>query len=326
MTFAAPAALLLLVAVPVVAIVYRAVDLRRRRRSADFANPALQPNLVTARPGRRRYVPPLLVLAALALLVVGVARPHIDRTFTVDEATVVLAIDTSRSMEADDVPPNRLAAAKAAIEALLESAPESYRIAMVSFSNSAEAVLPPTRDREAARAALRELRPASGTAIGEAIVRSLQLAEVPDGAEAQPAPGTERPPAAVLLLSDGAQTAEGVTPIEAAQTARQLGIPVSTVALGTRDAVVEVPLGNGVTERVTVPPDVATLRQVAAATGGTFAEALDPERLRTIYQDLGTRLGKERKSVEVTSAFAVGGAIVLLIGGALSTAWFRRAL
>lgn len=325
MTFATPAALLLLVAVPVVAIAYRVVDRRRRHRSVDFATPALQPNLVAARPGRRRYVPPLLVLAALALLIVGVARPHIDRTVTLDEATIVLAIDTSRSMEADDLPPNRLAAAKTAIEALLDSAPEHYRIAMVSFSNSAEAVLAPTRDREAARAALRELRPGSGTAIGDAIVRSLQLAEVQDGAEGRPEPGA-RPPAAVLLLSDGAQTAEGVTPIEAAQSARELGIPVSTVALGTRDAVVEVPLGNGITERVTVPPDIATLRQVSAATGGTFAEALDPDRLREIYQELGTRLAQEQKSVEVTSAFAVGGAIVLLIGGALSTAWFRRAL
>jgi Ca-activated chloride channel family protein len=229
-------------------------------------------------------------------------------------------------MTAEDVAPNRLAAAKTAIEALLDAAPDTYRVGIVSFSSSADAVLSPTRDRDAARAALQELRPGSGTALGEAIVRSLQLTEVADDAPARSDSGATRPPAAVLLLSDGAQTAEGVTPLEAAETARQLGIPVSTVALGTRDAVVEVPLANGLTERVTVPPDAQTLRRVAAATGGTFEEALDPERLRTVYEELGTRLAQETTSVEVTSAFAAGGALVLLIGGALSTAWFRRAL
>lgn len=326
MSFATPIALALLLLVPVVAVGYRMADGRRRRGSAAFATPALQPNLVADRPGRRRHVPALLVLLALALLVIGIARPHVDRVTTVDEATIVLAVDTSRSMTAEDVAPNRLAAAKTAIEALLDAAPDTYRVGIVSFSSSADAVLSPTRDRDAARAALQELRPGSGTALGEAIVRSLQLTEVADDAPARSDSGATRPPAAVLLLSDGAQTAEGVTPLEAAETARQLGIPVSTVALGTRDAVVEVPLANGLTERVTVPPDAQTLRRVAAATGGTFEEALDPERLRTVYEELGTRLAQETTSVEVTSAFAAGGALVLLIGGALSTAWFRRAL
>ncbi|MGL6280606.1 MAG: VWA domain-containing protein [Gaiella sp.] len=326
MSFASPAALLLLLLVPVVAVAYRLADGRRRRRSSAFASPSLQPNLVAERPGRRRHVPVVLALLALTLLVVGVARPHLDRSVTVDEATIVLAIDTSRSMSAADVAPTRLAAAKRAIVGLLDTAPEGYRVGIVSFSNAADAVLVPTRDRDAARAALRELRPGSGTAIGEAIVRSLQLTDAGDDAPARSDSGVTRPPAAVLLLSDGAQTAEGVTPLAAAETARELGIPVSTVALGTRDAVVEVPLGNGLTERVTVPPDAATLRQVAAATGGTFNEVLDPERLRAVYEDLGTRLAREQQRVEVTSAFAVGGALALLLGGALSTAWFRRAL
>jgi Ca-activated chloride channel homolog len=322
-SFSAPAALLGLLLVPVLLAGYLLLERRRTRGSGAFARPALQPNLLTDRPGSRRHVPVALALTALALLLVGVARPHVDRTVTRDEATIVLAVDTSRSMSADDVEPTRLDAARGAIAALLETVPESYRIGIVSFSTSAEPVLPPTRDRDAALVALQELRLGSGTAIGDAILRSVQLSGA--GEAPATAPG-ERSPAAVLLLSDGAQTTEGISPLEAAARARRLGVPVSTVALGTRDAVVEVPLAGGLVEKVTVPPDPRTLRQVASATGGTFFEALDAERLREVYAELGTRLAQERKSVEVTSAFAAGGALFLLLGGALSTHWFRRAL
>jgi Ca-activated chloride channel family protein len=322
-TFASPVALVGLALVPALLVLYLLLERRRSRRAAAFASPSLQPNLVTERPGLRRHVPVALTLAALTLLLVAVARPHMVRTVTRDEATIVLAIDTSRSMSATDVAPSRLDAARNAITGLLDTLPDTYRVGIVSFATSAEPVLPPTRDREAARVALRELQLGSGTAIGDAILRSLQLA----GAGSSPAtPPGERPPATVLLLSDGAQTTDGIPPLTAAARARELGIPVSTVALGTRDAVVEVPLAGGVKERVTVPPDPKTLRSVAGATGGTFSEALDAERLRAVYADLGTRLARERRSVEVTSAFAAGGALVLLLGGALSTHWFRRAL
>ena len=115
-------------------------------------------------------------------------------------------------------------------------------------------------------------------------------------------------------------------PPAAAQRARQLGVPVSTVALGTGDAVVEVPRPGGLTERVVVAPDPPTLRQVAQTTGGTFSEAPSAARLEEVYRELGTRLAVDRKRVEVTSAFAAGGAVLLLVGGALSSFWFRRAL
>jgi Ca-activated chloride channel family protein len=130
----------------------------------------------------------------------------------------------------------------------------------------------------------------------------------------------------VLLLSDGAQTAGGLTPDEGVREARKLGIPVSTVALGTGDAVVQVPLPGGLNQRVVVAPDVNTLRQIAKATGGTFAEAPSAEKLQSVYRELGTRLARDPKRVEVTSAFAAGGAVLLMLGGALSTLWFRRAL
>ena len=178
---------------------------RRRRQAARFANPALVPNLVPASPGARRYVPLALVLLALALLVVGVARPHVVQDVTRDEATVILAIDTSRSMEATDVQPNRFEAAKRAARDVPRGGARLVRVGIVSFSTSADLVLPPTTDREAARAALDELRLGSGTALGAAIVRSAELALEKEERE-QPRAQGEASPGAVLLLSDGAQT------------------------------------------------------------------------------------------------------------------------
>jgi Ca-activated chloride channel family protein len=143
----------------------------------------------------------------------------------------------------------------------------------------------------------------------------------------RPRPRTAgRPPAAVLLLSDGAQTAGDIQPLPAAQRARRLGVPVSTVALGTGNAVVEVPRPGGLKERVVVAPDVPTLRRIAQATGGSFSAAPDAARLESVYRELGTRLARDRKRVEVTSAFAAGGAVLMLVGSALSSLWFRRVL
>ena len=323
MSFASPLALLGLLAIPLLVGVYLLVARRQRRAAGRFANPALVPNLVSSTPAWRRYVPFAIALGALALLVVGIARPHIVRDVTRDEATIVLAIDTSRSMAANDVRPSRCAAAQAAASDFLDAVPEAYRVGIVSFSTGASTVLTPTTDREAAKTALGELRLGSGTAIGNAIARSAELASTDEKRE--PRSGA-RSPAAVLLLSDGAQTAGGMTPEQGVREARQLGIPVSTVALGRGDAVVEVPLPGGLKQRVTVAPDVETLRQIAKVTGGTFSEAPTAERLQAVYRDLGTRLAKDPKRVEVTSAFAAGGAVLLVLGGALSTFWFRRAL
>ena len=326
MTFAWPVALVGLALIPVLAAVYVVGARRRRHAARRFANPALVPNLVPSSPGWRRHVAPVLALAALALLVVGVARPHVVRNVTRDDATVVLAIDTSRSMAAQDVQPSRFDAAKRAAAAFLDELPDNYSVGIVSFSTSADPVLPPTTDREAAKTALAELRLGSGTAIGNAITRSVDLAlDQRPGERPRPRSGG-RAPAAVLLLSDGAQTAGDIRPLPAAQRARRLGVPVSTVALGTGNAVVEVPRPGGLKERVTVAPDVSTLRLVARTTGGSFSSAPDAARLQAVYRELGTRLAHDRKRVEVTSAFAAGGAVLMLIGGTLSSLWFRRVL
>lgn len=323
MSFQSPQALIGLLVIPVLVVVYVVAARRQRRAASRFTNPALVPNLVPSSPRWRRYVPFVLALVALTLLVVGIARPHVVRSVTRDEATIVLAIDTSRSMAATDVRPSRFDAAHAAAQEFLDAVPESYRVGIVSFSTAANTVLTPTTDREAAKLALGELRLGSGTAIGNAIARSVELASADE--KKRPTTG-QRPPAAVLLLSDGAQTAGGLTPDDAVKEAQKLGIPVSTVALGTGDAAVQVPLPGGLKQRVVVAPDAEALRQIAKVTGGTFAEAPSAEKLKDVYRDLGTRLAKDPKRVEVTSAFAAGGAVLLLLGGALSTFWFRRAL
>lgn len=324
MSFSWPLALAFLALVPLVLWALLALDRRRRDEGGRFGNPALLPGLIAAEPGRRRFVPPLLVVAALVLLVVGLARPHIMRSVGREEATVVLVMDTSRSMAATDIKPDRMAAARSAAETFLDNVPGRYRVAIVSFSTKAEVVLPPTADRDAARAALGQLRLGAGTAIGDGLTRGLALA-----APRATAPGQAAPPAipaSILLLSDGAQTVGGVQPLDAAKRAAELKVPVSTIALGTRDATVEVPLAGGLKQLVTVAPDPQTLRRIAQTTGGRFFEAPTASDLDSVYRELGSRLGSERKSVEVTSVVAGVGALLLLAAGGLSSAWFRRAL
>ena len=238
MSFTSPSAFAALALIPLLVGLYVVTARRHRRAAARFANPALVPNLVPDAPGWRRHVPWALVLTALALLVVGTARPHVVRDVTRDEATIVLAIDTSRSMAATDVEPSRLGAARAAAEAFLEEVPEQYAVGIVSFATSADPVLPPTIDREAARIALRELRLGSGTALGTAVTRAVDMALGKREEEpAQAPPEGERSPATVLVFSDGAQTSGDVRPLPAAQRARRFGVPVSAVARAARRSI-----------------------------------------------------------------------------------------
>lgn len=319
MRFAAPLGLLALLAVPLALAGYLALERRRRRQAAVFASPALTPNLLGRRPGWLRHLPPALALLALAALATGLARPHATLSEKQEQATVVLAIDTSKSMDATDVPPSRLAVAKEAVRDFLADLPEAYRVGIVSFADSAQTVLPATPNRAVAQAALRNLRVGEGTALGEGIARAVQVAQRVPREE-----GATKPPASILVLSDGAQTQGVLEPLQAAQRARQLKIPVYTVAFGTADGVVEVVDDNGFTQRVTVPPDPPTLRQVAQATGGRFYAAPDGERLQAVYDELGSRIGSVKKEREVTAAFAAGGAALLLAAGAVSAFLFGR--
>lgn len=318
MSFQWPLALLALLAVPLAVWGYTLLERRRRRQAATFASPALVPNLIGRSPGRLRHLPPALALLALSFLATGLARPHATLSVRQEQATVVLAIDTSGSMAAEDVPPSRLAIAKQVVGAFLQQLPEDYRVGMVSFAQSAQTVLPATGNRAAAIAALRGLRRGEGTALGEGIARALQVAQ------RVPAERGRKPPATILVLSDGAQTQGVLTPVQAARKAKRAKIPVYTVAFGTAAGVVEVVDDNGYKQQVTVPPDPPTLRQVAQLTGGRFYAAPDASSLSAVYEELGSRVGSVEEEREITAAFAAGGALLLLAAGAMSALLFGR--
>lgn len=230
----------------------------------------------------------------------------------------MLAIDVSGSMIATDVKPTRLAAAQAAIRTFLKNLPDGYRVSFVSFAQGASVVLPPTANRELAERSLQNLRSGEGTALGGGIARALQVAESVRGKDGS------RPPAAIVVLSDGAQTTGETQPITPARRAAKLTIPISTVALGTANGVVDVKNPDGTVETVTVPPDPATLRRIASTTKGRFYEAPDGERLRAVYEELGSRVGRVQEEREITAAFAAAAAFLLLGAGTASALLFGR--
>jgi Ca-activated chloride channel homolog len=321
MSFASPLVLLALIAVPAAVAAHVVLERRREARAAAWASPALLPNLAPVTPGWRRHVPVGLILAAIAFLIVGAARPRATFAAKREEATVVLTIDVSGSMLAKDVKPTRLAAAQAAGAAFIEKLPKKFRVAVVSFGTRPAVVATPGAGRARALEALRTLRTGEGTALGEAIQRSVQVARV---STASSTARGSRPPAAVLVISDGAQTQGRVQPVAAAREARQQGVPVYTVSLGTPDGILERPVQGGYTERIAVPPDPQTLEQVAEASGGRFFRVASAARLEQVYKDLGSRFGKTQKTRELAVAATGAGGLLALAGGALSLLWFRR--
>ena len=318
MTLSSPWSLLWLLALVPLVGAYFLRESRRERFAARWARPALLPNLVDRSPGRLRHVPALVLLVALVVLIFGVARPHANVSVPREEATVLLAIDTSRSMGATDVRPTRLDAAKAAALRFVALAPAKYRIGVVAFGTRAQPAVAPTRDRDLVRQAIESLRTGDGTALGDAVVLSLRL-----GREQRAADGVV-PPMSILLISDGKQDGGRYSPTVAARRARLLRVPIYTVALGTASGVVHYKLQGGYTEQIRVPPSPGTLQLMASSTGGRFFRVTTAQRLRRVYEQLGSRIGHERVSREFTDAFAAGGGVLLLLGASLSALWFRR--
>lgn len=318
MSFEWPLALVGLVVVPVLVALYVLRERRRTEYAARFTTPALLPNLVPSPPRWRRHLPLAVLLVALTAMVVGIARPHAMLKVKREEATAILVIDTSLSMGADDVKPTRLEAARREARAFLDKLPSKYRLAIVGFSGRAYVALPPTDDRELAVQALRTLHPAEGTSLGDAVALATRIAG------RQRASDGSHPPAAILVISDGANMSGRTTPPVAAQKARQAHIPVYSVLVGTNDGVITVSLANGFQAQVRVPPSPDTLRTISQTTGGRFYAVPSAARLREVYSKLGSRLGSRTESREVTNLFAGGSAALLLLGGGLSALWFRR--
>lgn len=320
MTFDWPLALLALLLIPLLVVLYVLRERGRTDFASGFANTPLLPNVIDRAPGWRRHLPLILGLLGLTAIVLGVARPHATVDVKREEATIVLAIDVSRSMKADDVEPTRLNAARNAAKAFLGEVPEKYRVGVVSFATRAVVGVVPTEDRSLVEASLDTLSPGEGTAIGDAVALSTRV-----GQPRQQADQDNAPPRSILLISDGARDGGAVDPQVAARRAKQLKVPVYTVLVGTEDGVIEETLTGGFRQIIRVPPSPDTLRAIAQLSGGEFFTATDAEGLERVYEKLGSRLGTRKESREIGDYFAGGAAAFLLAGGALSALWFRRA-
>lgn len=317
MSFAAPLVLLALVALPLLAVWYLLQQRSRRASAAAFAAPRLQPAVAPHQPGLRRHVPMAIFLLAVAILVLAAARPQRTVAVPVERASIALATDVSGSMLATDVQPSRMIAAKRAARRFAETVPPSVNIGVIAFNNTATVLQSPTRDRADVMLAIDRLAVSGGTATGDAIRTATEMLR------SQPGENGRRPPSAIVLLSDGTST-NGVDPLQAAAEARRLRIPIYTVAFGTDQGTITVP-GRGGGERTErVPPDPVSLSQIAEASGGESFTAESADRLATVYERLGSQLGKRDEERQVTAAFAAGGLVLLLVGAGFSLRWFGR--
>jgi Ca-activated chloride channel homolog len=291
-SFAKPLFLIGLALIPVLLVLY----VRSERRPHSFAPAALLPSVVRRRAGWRRHAAIAGYGVAVAALLVSLAKPQATVAVPTEQARVIIVTDRSGSMQATDVSPTRLAAAKKAASTFLEAIPDRVKVGAVAFNQSADVLQSPTRDHDAVREAIASIRAAGSTATGDAITAALR--DLPGKA-----------PAAIVLLSDG-KSVRGSDPLAAAQAAKQRGIPIYTVALGTAKGTI-----NGGEQ---VPPDPATLKQIAELTGGKAFTASDLASLDQVYKRLGSQVATEQRKLEVTNLFA-GGALALVALSALAS-------
>lgn len=317
MSFGSPYLLLLLLAVPAAAAALVWLERRRARRAATWATPALLPNLAVRPPAWRRWLPLGLLLVGAALLLVGFARPKAGVTVGRNEATLVVVLDISGSMAANDAPPSRLAVARRDIRGLLARTPDSYRVAAVAFSDHQAVIAPPTRDRSVVLGAIKRVHTGpQGTALTDAVLRAVKLAH------ALPKIDGKRPPATVVVFSDGAANAGRATTAQVVKTANADRVPIDAVVIGTPSGVVHQKLQGGFDEQIAVPVEPELLDGLARSTGGNaYAPTAS---LEPVVRALRIRTGTEHKTVEVTAAAAGGGLCCMVVAGLVSGLWFRR--
>lgn len=343
MTFERPFLLLTLLLIPLALALYVLAERRRMRYAIRFTNVDVLAGVVRGRIWRQ-YVPPVLVLLALAALCVGMARPQRATLVPKDRATVILVVDVSRSMEAKDVKPSRIGAATDAVRTFLDKVPDRLQVGLIAFAGDPAVAAPPTTDHSLVREALGTLEwyPSfGGTAIGDALAEAVRIGQEAVGggngnlASVTTAAPTDRTHGlvSILFLSDGAQTRGTLLPLEGADRAKAAGIPVYTVALGTPNGTLQFgfsrppqgfPGGFGQGRRVPVPPDPDTLRAIANRTGGQFFAARSAKSLQAAYSKLGSRLGRKPGKTEVTYGFLAAAAGLLIAAGLLSAAWSPR--
>lgn len=311
--FLAPWWLLTVLPVLVAAAVYVLRQFRRRQFAMRFTNVDLLRTLAPRGLGWRRHVSALAFLLSLLGLSLAIARPSVDKKEPLERATVILAIDVSLSMEADDVVPTRIQAAQEAAKSFVKELPPSYNLGLVSFAKSANVLVSPSKDRESVIAGIDGLQLAEATATGEAVFTSL------DAIKSVPADGAAgAPPARIVLLSDGYRTS-GRSIEEAETAASQANVPVSTIAFGTDSGVVDI---RGALQRV--PVDRVSLQELADKTKGHYYEAASVGELKNVYEDMGSSIGHRVESREVTQWYAGAALLFGLCAAALSLLWTSR--
>lgn len=316
MSFAAPLLLLLLLLVPLGALAVHAARRRHRRYAIRMPAVATLRAIAVGQPQYRRWLPAALLGAALALMAAAIARPEVTVSVPMDRSTVMLVTDASGSMRATDVQPTRIDAARGAALSFLDRVPKQTRVGLIGYSTSPHTVQEPTADRQVVRDALNGLQADGGTATGDALRAALDALKA-EGDPVQGAP-SDRPPGAILLLSDG-MTSGGEDPVAVADEAKRDGIPIYTVSLGTDAGTVDI---NG--QQLSVPPDPKTMAEIARVSGGQTFSVDNAGDLDQVYKQVGTRVATESKQREIGAAFAGGALIVLLVGVGLGLRWRSR--
>ncbi len=343
MNFIWPHLLWLLLAVPLLVLLYLWLLRRRKKVTLRFASVALVKQAMGKGPGWRRHVPPALLLAAITVLLIAAARPTAIVKLPSQQETIILAMDVSGSMRATDVLPTRLVAAQEAAKAFIKELPRNVRVGVVSFAGTAAVVQPPTQSREDVVAAIDRFQLQRGTAIGSGMVLSLATLFPDAGIDlsqitgARPMPGEKLgkadkakadvapvPPGsyssgAIILLTDGQRTT-GPDPMEAAKMAADRGVKVYSVGIGTKDG--ETIGFEGWSMRVRL--DEETLKNISNMTRAEYFYAGTAADLKKVYQSLSTRLVVEKKETEVSGLFAALGALLVVVAAGLSVAWFGR--
>jgi Ca-activated chloride channel homolog len=312
MSFAAPLWLTALALLPAALSAYLLARRRRRRFAVRFTAVATLGLAAGTSAAWRRRLPLTLALVAMAALAIALARPRIAYSAPVSEASIMIVTDHSGSMAASDVQPTRLVAAERAAQTFIDHIPSRVRLGAIAFSDTPDGVQAPVTDHSAARAIIAAQVASGATATGDALELALQLLHGAD---------RKHPPAAIVLLSDGAANA-GLNVLTVSREAARDKIPIYTVALGTPTGTLANPDPFGAP--VAVPPDPQLMQQIANASGGRMWNAQSADQLNTIYSRLGTKLGSVTRRREVTDAFAAGGLVLLLFALVGSVRWSGR--
>jgi Ca-activated chloride channel family protein len=316
-SFSSPFVLIALLAIPALIAWYVSHQRNRAKAAEAFVAPALTRSVAPTRPGWRRHAPMVAVAIALALLIVAAARPQRTKAVPVNSAAIMLANDVSNSMNATDVSPSRLAAAKQAASKFVAGVPSQVLVGQMQFARRPVVLQSPTTDHSQTQAAIAELRPGGGgTAIGETITTALHTLTTLKSTTGK------RPPGAIVLLSDGTSNV-GPSPLTVARQAKADHIPIYTIAIGTASGTIPIKRG-GQTVTTPVPVSPQELGQIASLSGGRAYTAANSADARTVYAHLAKQLGHKKVKDELTYGFAGGALALLLVGGGLSLLWFGR--